>query len=179
MMVGKNIILVGRPGSGKSTLGWLVAEKLKMEYFNIDSMAVSRLGLKHPIQLFTRVSELVDAMRSVIYELPGNLSNAVIDVGGEAFVYRENIDALKLLGTIIHIKRNPELIEAERQGSGLVLKNMNTGEIIDIGKHGREEYDRITTYEEFSDIEIANDGTLEDGVTAITEVIIKSEAYGS
>jgi shikimate kinase len=172
MMSNNNIILVGRPEVGKSTLGRLIAEKLNMEYLDIDAMAVSRLGFRRPSDFLFRSGELPDALRSVIHELPDNLSNAIIDVGGEAFTDRGNIEALRLLGTIIHIKRNPELVEAGRQGSGLALKNVNTGEIIDIAKHAIEEYNSITTYEEFRAIEIVYNGALEDSVTAITEVII-------
>lgn len=100
----RNIVLSGMPGSGKSTVGRLIAEKLGREFIDTDERITARHGAITDI--FARFGE--DHFRrlesDVIREI-APLSGKVISLGGGAVLRQENIDALRLNGAIFFIDR--------------------------------------------------------------------------
>lgn len=52
----KNIVLIGIPGSGKTTVGKTLAEKLSLEFIDLDSLIVFRQGKSIP-QIFEEQGE--------------------------------------------------------------------------------------------------------------------------
>lgn len=101
----KNIVLVGMPGSGKTTIGKLLSEKLSMEYIDTDdliekneSMTISNIfktyGEPHFRMLETKVAETV-----------GSCENKVIATGGGMILKKENMTFLKGNGVIFFLDR--------------------------------------------------------------------------
>ena len=107
----RSIVLIGMPGSGKSTVGGLLSEKLGRTFTDTDEEIVRRAGI--PIsELFKTRGER--AFRDLESEVVRDLSRsggAVIATGGGAILRKENVDALKSNGVLVFLDRPPsELI---------------------------------------------------------------------
>ena len=46
MKSGKNIVFLGMMGSGKSSIGFLISKKLKLDFFDVDKCIEDKLGMK-------------------------------------------------------------------------------------------------------------------------------------
>ena len=106
-MVGdmRNIVLIGMPGSGKSTIGRIIAEKTGKTLVDMDEEIIKKAGKSIP-EIFEEVGEpgFRDIESEVAAEL-GKQRGLVIATGGGAVLREENIYALKQNGLLIHIKR--------------------------------------------------------------------------
>ncbi len=101
----KNIVLTGMPGSGKSTVGKIIAEKLKMYYFDSDTiieeetgMPISEIFKQHGEEYFRNVES------KIISEL-GTKNGIVLSTGGGAILKEKNIEAMKQNGTVYFLNR--------------------------------------------------------------------------
>lgn len=101
----QNIVLIGMPGSGKSTLGRLISERRGCEFFDCDSLFGERYGVL-PCDFITKEGE--DAFRhaesSLLRELAAR-SGCVIATGGGAVTRPENVAALRRNGLIVFLDR--------------------------------------------------------------------------
>lgn len=105
----KNIVLIGMPGSGKTSLGLIIAERLGLDFCDIDqyiqkkeSKSISELFLLGESH-FRQVES--DAVREVSSKKP-----IVIATGGGVVTRSENIVLLQQTGTIFYIERPIEMI---------------------------------------------------------------------
>ena len=99
-----NLVLVGMPGCGKSTLGREAAEKLNKKFIDLDEEIVKAFG---PIpEIFEKQGE--NAFRDMESEMCtkfGKESGLVIATGGGAILRKENIRALSQNGVIFWVQR--------------------------------------------------------------------------
>ena len=101
----RNIVLTGMPGSGKTTLGKLLAETLGRELVDTDAEIVKAAGM--PIaEVFQAHGEAYfrDLETQVIRDL-SQTGGKVIATGGGAVLRQENVDALKMNGVIVFLDR--------------------------------------------------------------------------
>ena len=102
----KNLILVGMPGSGKTTIGRRMAKFLGREFVDIDAMIVEKAGKTIP-EIFADDGE--EAFRAIETECAaeaGKMSSAVISCGGGIVTRERNYPLLRQNGTIIFINRD-------------------------------------------------------------------------
>lgn len=102
----QNIILIGMPGCGKTTVGKLVAERLHRPFFDADAEIVNRLGCDIPT-FFAREGEA--AFRKVESEVLADLgkrSGCVIATGGGCVTKEENYAHLHQNGIIFWRQRD-------------------------------------------------------------------------
>ncbi len=101
----RNIVLIGMPGCGKTTIGRIIAEKTGKKLVDMDDEAVKKAGKSIP-EIFDEVGEssFRDIESEVAAEL-GKQRGLVIATGGGVVLREENIYALKQNGLLIHIKR--------------------------------------------------------------------------
>ncbi len=106
----ENIVLVGMPGSGKSTVGALLSERLGKAFYDTDEELSKKTG---------NISEYINkngeaafrkAESETIKELSGNTTGAVISTGGGAVLKYENVESLRRNGRIYFIDRDISLI---------------------------------------------------------------------
>ena len=97
-MVNKNIVLCGFMGSGKTVTGKALAQKLKMEFIDLDHfienaeiMTVSDIFLKFGEPHFRK-------LESKAAEVLGKSRNKVIACGGGTVIHPQNAKALKVNG---------------------------------------------------------------------------------
>lgn len=111
----QTVILIGPPGSGKSTCGALLAEKLGWTFTDIDDliadaagMTVSKIFANHGEGTFRKMeAEMVDkliarASTGVPY---------VLSTGGGLPVFGNNMDKLLTLGVVVYLAANPKVLE--------------------------------------------------------------------
>ena len=103
-----SIVLIGMPGSGKSTVGRILAEQLGRELTETDELIKAETGLEIP-EIFDRYGETYfrDLESKVIY-LASVTGGRVISTGGGAVLRSVNTDNLRRNGTVVFLDRPPE-----------------------------------------------------------------------
>ena len=105
----RNIVLTGMPGSGKSTVGRLIAEKLGREFIDTDSLIVERHGEITGIFAEHGEKYFRDIESGIINEL-ASITGKVIATGGGAVLRGDNVDALRRNGELFFIDRSVEYL---------------------------------------------------------------------
>ncbi len=102
----KNIILIGMPGCGKSTVARMIGEMTGREVIDSDA-EITKKYRKKPSEIILSDGEKAfrDIECEVISEI-GKLSGKVISTGGGTVVREENYNALHQNGTIVWLKRD-------------------------------------------------------------------------
>ena len=106
----KNIVLIGFMGTGKTTVGRLLAKQLEWNFVDLDKeieaacgMAVSRIFAEHGEAFFRqRESEAIKRL--------SQCTHTVISTGGGAVLRDENIDNLRQCGILVRLQARPEVI---------------------------------------------------------------------
>lgn len=101
----ENIVLIGMPAVGKSTLGRRLAKELKMNFVDTDDLIVEKE--KRPIpEIFANEGEKYfrDVEASVIKEVAGE-KNTIIATGGGAILREDNVEVLKSFGRLVLLSR--------------------------------------------------------------------------
>ncbi len=101
----ENIVLVGMPGSGKSTVGTIIANAMKRELIDTDILIERAEKISIP-EIFERYGEAYfrDAEARAIREA-SLMQGKVIATGGGSVIRSANIDALRENGRIYFIDR--------------------------------------------------------------------------
>lgn len=154
----QNIVLIGMPGCGKSTLGKYLAEYYNMELIDSDNEIVKLAG---PIpEIFAKQGE--DAFRDIESQVIRDLSTKnglVIATGGGVIKREQNIKYLKQNGCVIFIDRP---FDALQTGHGRPLSP-------DVDKLKALYDERMPIYNAVCDIKVNADGTVKENVQRIIE----------
>ncbi len=106
----KNIVLIGMPGSGKTSVGAVLAEKLGRELLDTDAMVEAVEGVSIST-LFQQWGErYFRDVESAMARKAAQALGAVISTGGGMVLRPENMEALGATGIICFIDRGPEEI---------------------------------------------------------------------
>jgi shikimate dehydrogenase len=151
-----NIVLIGMPGCGKSSVGRLLAEKLGREFVDIDKEIEKRQNCTVP-EIFARGGE--DEFRRIETEVTEDVckrSGLVIATGGGVVTRPVNHFSLKCNGFTVYVKRDIESLATD-------------GRPLSAAK-GREKLfsERKHLYEGWGDITADNNGGIESCVSSIT-----------
>lgn len=106
----ENIVLTGMPGSGKTTIGKLLAESLSRPYLDTDTLIEEKTGMT-PGQIISSQGEPAfrDMETEVIREISSR-TGSVIATGGGAVLRGENINLLRMNGRLYFLDRPVELL---------------------------------------------------------------------
>ena len=150
-----NIILIGMPGCGKSTIGALLAQKSNREFVDTDALIVKKAGKSIP-EIFAESGErgFRDIETQVLTEVCKH-SNLVIATGGGCVTRPENYNLLHQNGQIVWIKRN---IAALPTNGRPLSQNHSLEEMYQL---------RAPLYRSFADTQIENHTSLDDAVNQI------------
>lgn len=103
MIGNKNIVLIGMPGCGKTTLGKLLAKDMDYSFVDIDEVIEERFG-KIP-DLFLKGEDFFRDKETIATKDVANSKRTVIATGGGVVLRQENIESLKKNGIIIYVDR--------------------------------------------------------------------------
>ncbi len=108
MMRAGSLYLVGLMGAGKSTVGRLLARRLKLRFYDCDHEIERRCGVKIPL-IFEIEGEagFRAREREVIAELTA-VPGIVLATGGGAVLAAENRARLAQHGTVVYLRARPE-----------------------------------------------------------------------
>lgn len=151
----QNIILIGMPGCGKSTIGAVLAKKLNRVLMDADERIVSLAGKSIP-EIFAQDGETVfRSWETKALEETGKQSGLILATGGGCVTRQENYPLLHQNGSIVYLRRDISLLP--KDGRPLSQKNS-----LDAMYQARR-----PLYEAFADFTVDNNGTPEDTVKAI------------
>lgn len=147
-----NIVLIGMPGVGKSTVGVILAKMIGYQFTDADLLIQKQEGkLLHEIIAekgtdgFIEIEECVNASIEA--------SRTIIATGGSVVYGKKAMEHLKQIGTIVYLKVPYDTLVKRLEdikGRGVVLKEGQTLKTL---------YDeRTPLYEKYADIEISEDG---------------------
>jgi shikimate kinase len=105
-----NLILIGMPGSGKSSIGLLLAQRLGCDFIDTDEL-IEQQQNRSISELFAEEGELYfrDLETKAAREV-SQFHQTVIATGGGMILRPENMEALKPSGLIVFVDRPPEEI---------------------------------------------------------------------
>lgn len=156
----ENIVIIGMPGCGKSTIGEILAKDLKYDFYDMDQYIVDISG-KTIKELFDISEEHFRDWETKACKELAKLNKSVIASGGGVIKKDENIEILKESSTIIFIDRPVENIVKDIEvGTRPLLKD---------GPHKVYNLynERYELYKKAADVIIENKTTLEDIVNKI------------
>ncbi|MBO7302968.1 MAG: hypothetical protein J6U68_02150 [Clostridia bacterium] len=160
----QNIILVGMPSSGKSTIGALLANSLERPLLDADEEFESMHSISPANAIKTLGEPKFRDMEEITVASLGKLSGKIIATGGGAITRENNYPSLHQNGVIVYIKRDINKLSTE----GRPLSQANPL---------AELYEkRKAFYERFADITVENNGTPEETAKNI-ENALKSFNY--
>ncbi len=160
----KNIILIGMPGVGKSTVGVVLAKVLGYQFVDSDLVIQKEEGklLKEIIaevgpEGFIEVENRINAGLDV--------AESVVATGGSVVYGKEAMEHLKNIGTVVYLYLPYEEINkrlSDIKGRGVVLRD---------GQTLKDLYEeRTKLYEKYADVQIDESGlNVEETINAILE----------
>lgn len=165
----RNVVLIGMPACGKSTLGVLLAKVLMMDFVDTDLLLQKKSG--KPLQQM--VDELgSDGFSKVEEDFVAELAleNTVIATGGSVALEERAMAHLKENSVIVFVKLSYESIEQR-------LKNISTrGIAMKKGQTLRDLYNlRQPFYHQWADLIVESDGQeIEQTVAHLVDTLKKS-----
>lgn len=102
----ENLILVGMPGSGKSTVGLELSKQMNLEFVDADRMVEKNCGMDIPTIFATYGQDYFRQQETQVLSQLGKRSGLCIATGGGCVTREENYPHLHQNGTIIHLERS-------------------------------------------------------------------------
>lgn len=151
----KNIVLIGMPGCGKSTVGKILAEKLGRTFVDADCLIQEKADMPIPEIFATQGEEGFRKIETEVLSELSSLSTLVIATGGGCVTRKENLPLLQRNSLIIWLKR--DLSKLPTHGRPL-SQTTSLEQMYAVRK---------PLYNQFADKTIDNNGNTNDTVSAI------------
>lgn len=166
-----NIVLIGMPSAGKTTIGKMLEEKLGKEFFDLDDMIIAKAGKSIP-EIFQESGEAgFRAIETEVAIEASKMNNKIIATGGGVVKHKVNMDFLRLNGITIFIDRDiDKLISSDPNrplsNSKQALQQMH-----------KERYPLYQKYASYVAVNNANiEETVDDIVNAYHSILIDAIA---
>ena len=164
----KNIVLIGMPGVGKSTVGVILAKVIGYQFLDADLVIqekegkllrdiIAKVGPEGFIEVENRINASIEA------------NHTIIATGGSVVYGKEAMEHLSSIGYVVYLKVPYETLEKRLEdikGRGVVLKD---------GQNLHDLFmERTPLYEKYADITVSEDGlSIEKTVDALIEALSK------
>ena len=158
-----NIILIGMPGCGKTTLARASGEALGLAWYDCDALIEEKAGMSVAEVFATWGESAFRTMETAALIALCKHENSVIATGGGCVTRAENYDILHESGTLVWLERDLDKLPTE--GRPLSMK-----------KDVRTLYqEREALYRRFADARVDNNGTIEETVRQIKALFESTE----
>lgn len=160
----KNIVLIGMPGVGKSTVGVILAKVIGYQFVDADLLIqkqenkllkeiIAEVGTDGFVEVENRVNASIEA------------EETVIATGGSVIYGKEAMEHLKEIGTIVYLRVDYDTLStrlADIKGRGVVLREGQT--LYDLYQ------ERTPLYEKYADITISEENlSVEETVESLLQ----------
>lgn len=164
----KNIIFIGMPASGKSTVGVVVAKRLGYDFVDTDLLIQKQEKCLLKDIIFEKGNEGFLAIENQVNR-DLNVDKSVISPGGSVVYCEEAMLHFKEIGTIIYLQTSYQDIH-ER-----IVNAKNRGVVLKEGQTLRDLYEeRTKLFEKYADYTVSEEGlTLEETIDEVMELIKK------
>lgn len=164
----KNIILIGMPGAGKSTIGVVLAKILGYQFLDSD-LLIQKQEKRKLHQIISQEGN--DGFQEIENRVNASIETeeTVIATGGSVVYCHEAMEHLKSIGTVVYLKLSLKPLSkrlGNLQGRGVLLKEGQT--LKDLYQ------ERTPLYEKYADIVVDEEG--KDLETCIQAVLDKLSA---
>lgn len=160
----KNIILIGMPDSGKTTIGKLLSEKLGLKFVNASQYIEENCGKSMPDLLNDGEDHFANTERTVVDKL-SRLKHTIISTEIEVLKNDSNIKELRENGIIIFIDKPSEGITENHKLTGNT--NLLKDKALKVHEHLSEKY---AIYRKCCDLHLVNDNNIDDIVYYISSI---------
>jgi shikimate kinase len=162
--INKNIVFIGLSGSGKTSIGKIVAERLLLPFYDVDQY-IERKEEKQIKEIFLQGEDYFRKLESkAIKEICENCPS-VISTGGGSVKLPNNMETLHENSVIFFINRPLENIIRDIDIS---TRPLLSGDITKLHKLYEERYD---LYKKYCDIEVLNDIDFQGVVDRIIKLV--------
>lgn len=169
----RNVILIGMPSAGKSTVGVLLAKKMGYDFIDTDLLIQKQEGkllreliAEHGADGFLKIENQVN--RDLMAE------KAVIAPGGSVIYCEDAMEHFKEIGTVIYLKVSYQSIKRR------IGNPKRRGVVLAEGQTLRDLYnERTALFEKYADITIDEGNlSLEDTITKVLHDLFRDEEDG-
>ncbi len=162
-----NVVLIGMPGSGKSTVGVLLAKALLYRFIDTDLIIQTECGKSLGDLISEKGIEGFIETENMILSARDYGDRCVIATGGSAVYGKDAMNSLKRCGKMIYLKVSPEELEqrvVNISTRGIAMpKDCTLSELYN---------QRASLYEKFADVIIECDGlNIEETVSKVMQNI--------
>lgn len=169
----KNLIFIGMPAVGKSTVGIVVAKRLGMRFIDTDLLIqeqehrllreiIEQEGQDGFLKIEDRVNSSVEA------------ENSVISPGGSVIYCKNAMKHFKKIGTVVYLKASYQTIKRR------IRNPKKRGVVLRDGQSLRDlYYERVPYFEKYADITVCEDGCrIEDTIKNVLNAVKKYKKAG-
>lgn len=156
----RNIILIGMPGSGKSTVAAALGKALGREVVEADALIAEKAGMSIPEVFAQSGEEGFRALETAVLSEQGKRSGIILSTGGGCVTRPENYPLLHQNGTIFCLTRSLSKLPTDGRP---ISQSTDLAQL-----YAR----RKPLYEQFADVTVSNDGPLESTLNTIKEALL-------
>lgn len=155
----QNIVIIGMPGSGKTTVSQILADKTGRPLYDTDTLIVEKAGCSIPEIFANQGEEAFRAIETEVMAEVGKLSGAIISTGGGVVTRERNYNLLHQNGVIFRIERDIDLLPTEGRPLSQIS---NLKDMLKV---------RDPMYKRFADYTVDNNGSTDAAAQKIMELM--------
>ncbi len=162
---GKNIVLIGMPGCGKTIIGKLLSERLGKKFIDIDSLIERQEGCTIS-ELFRHGEEYFRNLETEAVLALEKEETSIIATGGGTVKRASNMESLKKNGIIFYIDRSVSDITGDIDASTRPLLAGGADRLVQLYA------ERHDLYKRYSDFTVKNEGEITEVVENIIDIFL-------
>lgn len=162
LMKQRNIVLIGMPYAGKTTLARILGQTLNMPYYDSDEILLTENNSLNDVLARNETEEKYRLYENEVIKKLSTLTGSIISIGGGAINYSNNMTFLSQNGIIIYLDVPLNILKSRIDGTRPLIKTPQDIENI---------YDnRSSKYQEYADLVIKHTN-LDETIKTIKEYL--------
>ncbi len=152
----ENVILIGMPGSGKTSVGQALSQLTGRSFYDCDTEFSTKYSISSEDCIKERGQAEFRAMETELLKELCQKSGCVISTGGGCVTIPENRDILRGNGTVVWVRRHTSLLPTEGRPLSQAADSLSDMYVA-----------RAPLYAAFSDVQVKNSGGIRDTALCI------------